>query len=596
MEKYRKYAIVFSVIGLVLLLTGVTYSFFNYTKTGLANNFNVGDIYFNTSQNGNINLTNVFPITSSELSTDVGNHDSVTISITGNTDYARGVEYLVSFVDVNNTVNNKKVPIVFTAEVSNVGTSSNDYYSERGSTTSVYMLNDEGDIKEGKYALVGFIASGANGINGSITITAYVDAEKIAITDTYEPIHPDYVINPNMDSGIIADCVSRLTYKGWDWSTGETAEDFCVGTGTNYGTTFQHALDESWFDNSDITYFLEHNVLKPYTTTNKTTSEWVNGRTVFTTNEWNSMSGISFKIKVEANEGLWVEEESQDASCFTTEDYYGYNVNRTDENVTACVSFLTNLWGAEEEGNTVDTGETYQAFCAGTGTNWGTTFNDALTSNWFSSDIESLLAINMVKVATVAITDYDTSCGLDVVIPRKINGGDVVEIGTYDSWNAFNHKGITSVKIPDTVTTLQAGAFSDNNLTSIVIPNSVTSMSDGVFSNNKIASVTFSSGLTTIEMNDFIDNRLTELTIPEGIETIHRYAFRQNNLTTVHIPSTVTYIGDEAFGLNSSLTTMYFNKTCTQINNIDGGKGWVTNAQLANLTIYDKDNQVCTLS
>ena len=39
-----------------------------------------------------------------------------------------------------------------------------------------------------------------------------------------------------------------------------------------------------------------------------TTSEWVNNRTVFTTEEWNSLqtNGISFQIKVEANEGTWV--------------------------------------------------------------------------------------------------------------------------------------------------------------------------------------------------------------------------------------------------------------------------------------------------
>ena len=186
MEKVRKNSIIIGVVGLLLILTGVTYSFFNYTKTGLANNFSVGDIYFNTSQNGNINLTNVFPITSSELSTDVGNHDSVTISITGNTDSSKGIEYLVSFSDVHNTINDKKIPLVFNAQITGVGTSSNDYYGVHGGNTSIYELTGDGIVQPDKYILVGYIAPGDTGINGSVTITAYIDADRIAITDTPE--------------------------------------------------------------------------------------------------------------------------------------------------------------------------------------------------------------------------------------------------------------------------------------------------------------------------------------------------------------------------------------------------------------------------
>ena len=42
--------------------------------------------------------------------------------------------------------------------------------------------------------------------------------------------------------------------------------------------------------------------------TDGTTSNWVDERTVLTTAEWNALqsSGVSFKIKVEAQEGIWV--------------------------------------------------------------------------------------------------------------------------------------------------------------------------------------------------------------------------------------------------------------------------------------------------
>ena len=81
--------IVIGVFTLVMLLGTVTYAFFNYTRTGTANIIKTGRIYFNTTQSsGNseaINLTNVFPITRSELGTDVNNSAEVEINIIAET-------------------------------------------------------------------------------------------------------------------------------------------------------------------------------------------------------------------------------------------------------------------------------------------------------------------------------------------------------------------------------------------------------------------------------------------------------------------------------------------------------------------------------
>ena len=62
-----------------------------------------------------------------------------------------------------------------------------------------------------------------------------------------------------------------------------------------------------------------------------TTNEWVGNKTVFTTSEWNSLStssnSLSFKIRVEANEGIWVEEA-------TTPNLMNYiNINRNAVNI-----------------------------------------------------------------------------------------------------------------------------------------------------------------------------------------------------------------------------------------------------------------------
>ena len=87
----KQMLMIIGIFALILLLTAGTYAFFNYTRNGLANNFRVGRIYFNSTQNDGIDLTNVFPITSEDLATDTDNHDSVTISIMADTEYTKGI-------------------------------------------------------------------------------------------------------------------------------------------------------------------------------------------------------------------------------------------------------------------------------------------------------------------------------------------------------------------------------------------------------------------------------------------------------------------------------------------------------------------------
>jgi hypothetical protein len=98
------------------------------------------------------------------------------------------------------------------------------------------------------------------------------------------------------------------------------------------------------------------------------------------------------------------------------------------------------------------------------------------------------------------------------------------------------------VNIPSSVTTLggqshtanglEGGAFRNNELTSITIPNSVTSIEYGALSNNHLTSVTIGSGITSINSLAFANNY-----IPQGSATINRasgsvtidaYAFTNN--------------------------------------------------------------------
>ena len=48
------------VVGLFSITIGVTFAFFNYTRTGTENTLSVGRINFNHTQDGKIELSNIF--------------------------------------------------------------------------------------------------------------------------------------------------------------------------------------------------------------------------------------------------------------------------------------------------------------------------------------------------------------------------------------------------------------------------------------------------------------------------------------------------------------------------------------------------------
>ena len=78
---------------------------------------------------------------------------------------------------------------------------------------------------------------------------------------------------------------------------------------------------------------------------------------------------------------------------------------------------------------------------------------------------------------TITIEAYVGSSGV-VVVPGTILGYAVIGIGDY----AFEYSSVTSVTIPNGVTSLGEGAFYlCYNLTNVTIPNSVTSIGDSAF-------------------------------------------------------------------------------------------------------------------
>ncbi len=249
--------ILLSVIGvaiLVVAVVGVSFAFFNYTRTGQQNTLSTGKIKFTSTQTGDgVSLTNKFPVTTATYTSQKNQtYDSTTmdfaqvvVTIAGETTYSQGLDFRVTARNVNftATVGNDSVSLPVNVDVIATQTTASPLTND---SITAHPSTSGAAVPEGYVLADGHIdanASNASWNNGTrygatVTVNAYLDASKIAITDTSTDEN-----DPHIDNG----------------------------------------------------------------TTNGTTSDWILGRTVITTDQWNQLSAssannLSFKIRVESKE------------------------------------------------------------------------------------------------------------------------------------------------------------------------------------------------------------------------------------------------------------------------------------------------------
>ena len=170
---------------------------------------------------------------------------------------------------------------------------------------------------------------------------------------------------------------------------------------------------------------------------------------------------------------------------------------------------------------------------------------------------------------TGTITKYIESDTV-VVIPSKINGVTVETIGHA----AFFNSVVTSVTIPDSVTSIDDNAFGFcSQLTNISIPNSVTYIGFSAFAHcTSLKSITLPSSLSSISEALFSGcSQLTTIHIPDSVLSIQSNAFYHcRNLETIRIPVSVTLIETDAFAGCPSLMTVTYSGSKTRWDKITG--------------------------
>ncbi len=156
---------------------------------------------------------------------------------------------------------------------------------------------------------------------------------------------------------------------------------------------------------------------------------------------------------------------------------------------------------------------------------------------------------------TKEILDYDTKGGLDVVIPKEINGVAVERIGDF----AFQRKGINSVIIPEGVKEIGFVTFGYNNLKEIYIPKSVKLIEGFAFTDNQIEFLDLSENDLEIQPFSFGSNKISELAYGKNIITTYMVtdSFPFNYLskdTIYNYPKPVTAKENEYFKMMFGFT------------------------------------------
>ena len=398
MTNNKKIIIAILIVSILVGVFGISYALLKYWKTGDNQQLVTGDIYMNYRESAALTMSSV----SSRATYDPNSYFE--FYITGkntNTLYDIWYEIILDRGDVptgkieSNRIDDRFIMFRLVERVNNadqviftdksyanlsggrrvaVATIPKNTTSEITKTYRLYMwISDNVQVGNANNPDKDYEFSVWNNLFASVKVNVNGDfEEKDMATDAScfdRKLITIYTLNTNMSSSELSTCVTYIDSLDYEFDHGGDAEDYCLGQDSAYGSTFQGQLD-AYYDNFDVNYLLAQNII----------SEEV-GLTV-SNYDYNTCGG----------------EVTIPSRMNYVRLHYNSNIEPSD--VAICADYLSNTlgWGQQS-------GETYESFCDGTGTNWGYTFQQEIDMDWFTAEQLTFLKNNNIIVEG-ALTSY----------------------------------------------------------------------------------------------------------------------------------------------------------------------------------------------
>lgn len=193
-----------------------------------------------------------------------------------------------------------------------------------------------------------------------------------------------------------------------------------------------------------------------------------------------------------------------------------------------------------------------------------------------------------------AMVEWCTLSG-NVEIPSTIIYDDIEYKVTSIGKCAFNFRNLSSIVIPNSVTSIGEEAFMYcNNLRDVTIPNSVISIGQGAFQNcRSLYSITIPESITSISDYTFEGCSLFTVILPHSVTSIGTCAFSGCGFSSIVLPDSLTTIKSKAFA-NCDLNNITIPRQVSSIETgaFDGCQ-WMTNMNVVEGNPYYDSREDC---
>ena len=187
---------------------------------------------------------------------------------------------------------------------------------------------------------------------------------------------------------------------------------------------------------------------------------------------------------------------------------------------------------------------------------YGTVYGNAV---WKTPFVNCGYTTDGCDDAIISVTDeFDNRCGDNLKWELSADQKTLTITGYGDMWD-FTLTDMTDNTIP--------WVYAYTTIETVVLPDGITSIGDYAFFNHRqLTNISLPASLTRLGTYAFARNAFTSLTIPDAVTTIGDYAFAYAvNLTAFNIPKDVTSLGIDLFIGCSSLTQINYNAVNAQI-------------------------------